>query len=290
MLCPLRLICLGSQFLTDEVDAYTEAGRATVATLCDEGTEYQKDFKFCIACAEVYGGSSAAALKREVINPRFATYIEICARRVLGTSSFSSVPTPTNTAALESIWSSLGSVASLNGYTAPATDFIIGTTVTTLVPTTLPGGVVSSFTTTYTTMVPNPKYFATSTPHTSSANPTSSSTEVGSPEKSSAWIAGPVAGGVVGLLVVAVIIGFFVVRRRRRRAQKDGPVMEEATPDMDGTFDKAQLHSDPIVYAPSELQGDRTFWAGVTPASVNEHPVELPAHGPGGNAEHVRGA
>lgn len=73
-----------------------------------------------------------------------------------------------------SIYTSLGSVASLNGYTAPATDFIIDKTVTTLVPTTLPGGVVSSFTTTYKIMVlPNPKYFGTSTPPTSSANPTS---------------------------------------------------------------------------------------------------------------------
>jgi hypothetical protein len=107
--------------------------------------------KFCIACADVYGGSSAAVLKRDVINPRFASYIDICARRALGTSSVGPVPTPTNAAALESIWSSLGSVASANGYTAPATDFIIGTTVTTIVPTTLPGGEVSSFTTTYTT-------------------------------------------------------------------------------------------------------------------------------------------
>lgn len=147
---------------------------------------------------------------------------------------------------------------------------------------------MSFFTTTYTAMVPNPQYLATSTPPTSSTNPTSSSTEVGSPKKSSAWIAGPITGGVVGLLLIAVIIGFFVMRRRRR-AQKDGPLMEEATPDMDGTFNKAQLHSDPIVYAPSELQDDRTFWAGVTPASVNEHPVELPTHGPGGNAWHGKG-
>lgn len=85
-----------------------------------EGTEYQKDFKFCISCAEVYGGSSWAALKREVINPRFVTYIDICARGVLGNLSLSSVPTPTNTAALESIWSSLDRVASLSGYTTPA--------------------------------------------------------------------------------------------------------------------------------------------------------------------------
>ncbi|KAK0748937.1 hypothetical protein B0T18DRAFT_405463 [Schizothecium vesticola] len=251
-----------SQFLTDVVDAYVEAGRATVATLCDEDTEYQKDLKFCIPCAEVYGGSDAAALKKEVINPRFATYIDICARGVLGTSSFSAVPTPTNTAALESIWSSLGSVAAAKGYTAPATDIVIGTTVTTLVPTTLPGGAVSSVTTTYTTMIPNPKYFASSIPSTTSFSPsatsTSSSTEASKPEKSLAWIAGPVVGGVVGLLLIAALIGFFFVRRRRR-AQLDEQGVEEATPDLDGTFTKAQLHSDLIVYVPSELQGDRNF-------------------------------
>lgn len=254
-----------------------------------EGTEYQKDFKFCISCAEVYGGSSWAALKREVINPRFVAYIDICARGVLGNSSLSSVPTPTNTAALESIWSSLDRVATLSGYTTPARYRLHHRHNS--------GNAGADHSPRRCRVFLHHHVHDNGTKPAISCNvhtphvfhqPDIFLNRSRQPEKSSAWIAGPITGGVVGLLLIAVIIGFFVMRRRRR-AQKDGPLMEEATPDMDGTFNKAQLHSDPIVYASSELQDDRTFWAGVTPASVNEHPVELPTHGPGWNAWHGRG-
>ncbi|KAK1830639.1 hypothetical protein QBC39DRAFT_434688 [Podospora conica] len=274
------------------VVAHTEASQATINTLCDPTFEYLTNINHCIACAEVSNNTAVnkELLKTEIIHPHFAFYIDTCARKELGTSSYNPIPTPINTAALESVWLSLSSVASEKGYTPASTDIVIRTTVTTVLPTTLPGGAVSSVTTTYTTMIPNPQYFSSSTSPTASS-PTTASPESSSVGTSSAWIAGPVVGGVVGMLLIAAACAFFILRSRRQR-QPNGPAMEEPTfnkPE-DGTFGKAQLHADSAAPCPpSELQDDGTNWAGKTPSSVNQEPVELPAHGVGEGPEKLKG-
>ena len=232
----------------------------------------------------MYGENDAARLKKEIITPRFAVYLDICAREhgQHGTSSYSPIPTPTNTAALESVWSSLSRVASSNGYTPPATDIVITTTITTVVPTTRPGGLITSASSTYTTTIPNPVYFP---PSVTTVSPTSSSTssptqEPGS-ERSSAWIAGPVVGGIAGMILIAALFGFFVIRRRRH-AQRDPRerTTVESIDEEENAVEKAQLHSDHIS-PPSELPGVTYYWSRPAEVGADAPPVELPADGAG---------
>ncbi|KAL4874326.1 hypothetical protein BJY04DRAFT_204087 [Aspergillus karnatakaensis] len=86
--------------------------------------------------------------------------------------------------------------------------------------------------------------------------------ELDAGEESKAWIAGPVVGGVVGLLLIGGLVWFFL-RRRRRRAGA-GVDMAAELEGSEGSKEKSELSGDSVKaelpvreVATAELPGDR---------------------------------
>ncbi|KAK4444040.1 hypothetical protein QBC34DRAFT_416036 [Podospora aff. communis PSN243] len=261
-------------------NAYLEAQSiGKTPALCDPRFGFRNYYDGCQACI----GANVADVKlvtQTYLDPMFGQFLEYCA----------SAPTITSTsidsALLASISSSISkAIETIKGNATIPTDYFTPTTETTAVAATFPDGSVTTVPITRAWMAPNSKFFGTATTTVTliSTPPPTLPAETAADQQSTsnAWIAGPVVGAVVGVLLLAFAGFFFLHVRPWRKATAISATEEQQAGEEKDTPEKAQLHSDSVPRAPpQELPGGKTEHSDVF---VNERPaVELPAdHGQG---------
>ncbi|KAK1825816.1 hypothetical protein QBC39DRAFT_400131 [Podospora conica] len=274
-------------------NAYLEAQTVgKTPALCESTSPFMNYYTIgCVPCINANAADPAQVLK-EYIEPKFAQFINYCAGLVpTGRTTFRpalstvTVAPDLDTASLESKWSSIGRVASSEGYLVLPTNLVIVTTETSSVFITLSDGSVTNVPVTQVSTIPNLSAWNFTVPATGSGTFSSTSTSLSSglppetpppgstpltdptppsgppppsgpnlpinqTEINQAWIAGPVIGGVVAfaLLTFAGFFLFFILPRRRDAAKSEGNYMAE----------KAQLHADSMQRSPppGEMEGE----------------------------------
>ncbi|KAK0642039.1 hypothetical protein B0T16DRAFT_496624 [Cercophora newfieldiana] len=267
-------------------NAYISANSTgLVPPLCSSSSLFSEAFNSCKACINANSPNPDAVLN-SYIAPRFAPYINYCAssfgQPLIGTllTTIAAIPA-TESAVLESKWSSVAAIASSGGYFVVPTELLIVTTETRKYTTTGSDGKVRTDETTRTTTIPNLSAWNYTVP----APPVTSPPGRGGGALgivdggdtgggNMAWVAGPVVGCVAGITMIALGSLFWMRRRRRRREEEKARGGPPEDP-----LGKAQLHSDcvPRPMTPREMDGGRkTFWQ-LDEMSANEIPAaELP--------------
>ncbi|KAI1741710.1 hypothetical protein F4680DRAFT_414811 [Xylaria scruposa] len=238
------------------------------AELCDSDSDFQAYYNSCKSCLKAYSSDEQEAT-RDYLDPTFSQWINYCAeasQQAVSSTSTSSVVEHTVTILYTTTVDGEKTVT----FFAPIPD----TTVIAIETTQDGHRTVLTSTKTFThlpsgdsTSGPHNTSSSTTTPKTSAMTPPISeatttspidTTETNSTQRNRAWVAGPVVGGVAGILILIVVAWVVLRAKRNRNGKKHHELHGESAI-------KSELE---VKLQPQELDGQEQ----------RRQPVELPGN------------